>query len=524
MSRRRHRGAGIRVALLLGASSLAVPGWAGPPERAPAAPPAASPAGAGGDAVPRPVCPPGVPGRLCEPLPRGEIVDRLECRADPSKSYALYLPAAYTPERPWPALFLLDARGRGRLAAERFRAAAERFGWVLVSSNDSASDAGWEEIRGPAAALFADAPERLALDPRRIHLGGFSGTARGAGAIAANAGGGIAGVFLAGAGMPESVRARGLPFAVFAAAGSEDFNFQEVDALDEPLTAAGVAHRIEIFDGAHAWPPEETALDALGWFELRAMIAGAREADAALAAELAAGWLADAAAREREGDPIAAWRLQRSAARDLGELIAAPGAGPPAAPLQRLLAEAEAAVARLAAAGALDRALAERRRVAAWEAGRRREIEAVLSPLGLFETLPPPDTRPRAERLIRQLQAEAEGRGAEALAARRVLGFAAAHAGYYLPRDLLARGDYHRAAVALELAVLLRPDDAVAWYNLACARARLGLEDKALDALERAIGSGYRDADHAAADPDLESLRGSERFTALLARAGAPTR
>lgn len=455
-------------------------------------------------------------GGSAAPFPRGEIVDPIACRADPAKSYALYLPSSYDPARRWPALFLLDARGRGRLAAERFRDAAERFGWVLVSSNDSASDAGWEEIRGPAAALFADAPERLALDPRRIHLGGFSGTARGAGAIAANAGGGIAGVFLAGAGMPESVRARGLPFAVFAAAGSEDFNFQEVDALDEPLTEAGVAHRIEIFDGPHAWPPEETAADALGWFELRAMIAGARAVDAALAAELAAGWLAEAAARERQGDAIAAWRLQRSTARDLRELIAA--AGSPGVPLQRLLADAETAVTRLASSKALDRALAERRRVAAWEAGRRREIEAVLSPLGLFETLPPPDTRPRAERLIRQLQAEAAGDGAEALAARRVLGFAAAHAGYYLPRDLLARGDYHRAAVALDLAVLLRPDDPVAWYNLACARARLGLEKTALDALEEAIAVGYRDADHMAVDPDLEPLRESDRFTVLVAR------
>jgi predicted esterase len=460
------------------------------------------------------------PARPEEGFPRGEIVDPVVCRADPSMSYALYLPSSYDPARRWPVLFLLDARSRGRMVAELFRPAAERYGWVLVSSNDSASDAGWEKMRAPAAAIVADALERLAVDQRRLHLGGFSGTARAAGAIAINAQGGIAGVFLTGGGLPENLRGVELPFAIYAAAGSEDFNFQEIDALDEPLTERGAAHRIEIFDGQHTWPPEATAADALGWLELRAMIAGTREVDAGLAGELAAEWLAEAAEREREGDPIGAWRLNRATARDLSALLEATAEA--AEPLREPLAEAEAGAARLATGDALDRTRAARRRAVSWETERRREVLAVLGPLTILDALPPPDTRVQGERLIRQLQSEAEGDGEKALAARRVLGFAAAHAGFYLPRDLLARGDYHRAAVALELAVLLRPENVVAWYNLACARARLGLERKALDALERAIAAGYRDADHAAADPDLESLRGSERFKTLLARAREP--
>lgn len=450
-----------------------------------------------------------------EPLLRGEIVDPVVCRADPSMSYALYLPSSYDPARRWPVLFLLDARSRGRMVAELFRPAAERYGWVLVSSNDSASDAGWEKMRAPAAAIVADALERLAVDRRRLHLGGFSGTARAAGAIAINAEGGIAGVFLTGGGLPENLRGVELPFAVYAAAGSEDFNFQEIDALDEPLTERGTAHRVEIFDGQHTWPPEKTATDALGWLELRAMVAGTREVDAGLAGELAAGWLAEAAERERKGDPIGASRLYRATARDLSALLEVMAAEA-AEPLRKPLAEAEAGAARLAAGEDLDRALAERRRAVSRETERRREVLAVLGPLTILDVLPPPDTRVKGERLIRQLQSEAEGEDEQALAARRVLGFAAAHAGFYLPRDLLGSGDYHRAAIALELAVLLRPENAVAWYNLACARARLGQEKKALDALEEAIAAGYRDAEHMASDPDLESLREEKRFQRLL--------
>jgi len=553
-------GASVRVALLLAVLSLPAEAWArqsGPVQMAPPVRPAA-PASAE-PASPAPACPPGVPERLCEPWPRGEWVDPVECRSDPGDSYALYLPSDYTPARFWPALIVLDARGRGRHAAERFQAAADRFGWLLASSNDSASDAGWEEISGPARALLADAPHRFAIDPRRIYLAGFSGTARGIGAIAANAGGGFPGVFLAGGGLPAELPATEVTFAVFAAAGSEDFNFPEIDALADPLAAAGVAHRVEIFDGPHAWPPEELAAEAIGWFELRAMAAGTRRFDPALAAELAAGWLEEAGERERAGETVGAFRLYRSTAADLADLLAAlpagaapPAGGPPTLPdgkpaaspradsrppesgaaigsatverLRGLLAEARTSTGRLEASAALRRGLAERGRVAAWEEGRRRDLERVVQPLRQLDDQPPLDTLPRGARLIEKLRAEAAGDGARALAARRVLGLAAANTGFYLPRDLLPRGEYRRAATALELAVLIREDNAVAWYNLACARARLGQHAEALDALERAVAAGYRDADHLAADPDLESLHGHERFAALLAglRAAAP--
>lgn len=457
-------------------------------------------------------------------LPRGEVVDPVICDTDPSKSYALYLPSNYTPERRWPVLFVLDARGRGRHVAERFQAAAERFGWVVASSNDSASDAGWEEVRAPAAALFGDVPERVAMDPARFYLAGFSGTARAATAIAANADGGIAGVIAAGAGIAEGLDPGALPFALFATAGTEDFNFLEVDALVETLAGTPVPHRIEIFDGAHAWPPEELATAALGWFELRAMAAGRRPLDLDLAAELASGWLAEGAARERGGDPVGALRLYRSVAADLRALeLASPDrpAAPDTATPAGLRAAAESAAARLAASDELRRAEAERRRIAAWEAERRREVERVIVALGRPEALPPPGSRVRGESMIRDLLATAESdeaSTAERHAARRVLALIGADTGFYLPRDLLARGAYRRAETVLELAVLVRPNDARSWYNLACARARLGREKKALDALERAVESGFADAGHLAADPDLTSLRGSDRFQELATR------
>jgi tetratricopeptide (TPR) repeat protein len=84
--------------------------------------------------------------------------------------------------------------------------------------------------------------------------------------------------------------------------------------------------------------------------------------------------------------------------------------------------------------------------------------------------------------------------------------------------------DYSKQAIALmEQAASLSPEDSGLQYNLACARARLGRIEGALEALDRSVDLGYTNADWARQDPDLRSLRGLAEFDAILARMrGAP--
>ena len=84
------------------------------------------------------------------------------------------------------------------------------------------------------------------------------------------------------------------------------------------------------------------------------------------------------------------------------------------------------------------------------------------------------------------------------------------------PIALADAGRHARAAAALGVATDIAPDRSDVWYNLACARARAGNPRGALDALETAVERGYADAEHLAADPDLESLRQDDRFCAIL--------
>ncbi len=83
-------------------------------------------------------------------------------------------------------------------------------------------------------------------------------------------------------------------------------------------------------------------------------------------------------------------------------------------------------------------------------------------------------------------------------------------------RGAMASKDWKRAAEALTKLTASYPFDAGNWYNLACCLAVLDQTDRALDALEKAVEHGFRDANHASTDIDLEGLKGEPAFERLL--------
>ena len=64
-------------------------------------------------------------------------IDKVVCAGDQAQSYALYVPAGYSADREWPVLFAFDPGARGRVPVERFREAAERYGFIVAGSNNS---------------------------------------------------------------------------------------------------------------------------------------------------------------------------------------------------------------------------------------------------------------------------------------------------------------------------------------------------------------------------------------------------
>jgi hypothetical protein len=90
---------------------------------------------------------------------------------------------------------------------------------------------------------------------------------------------------------------------------------------------------------------------------------------------------------------------------------------------------------------------------------------------------------------------------------------------YRLGMALLSTSKNAEAADALDRAAKAPKLAASARYNQACAFARLGRADAAIDALEAAVKAGFVDAILMASDADLAGARASGRFAAVLAAA-----
>ena len=211
-------------------------------------------------------------------LRAGRVIDTVHATTDSTQMYALYLPSNYDASRRWPLLLLMDPRGRALLPLNLFRRAAERYGYIVISSYQTQSDGPVAPNDKAVNAMLTDAQTRFTIDTVRIYFAAFSGTARLAWYYAYEIPTNVAGLIEIGAGLPEpelllrkALGNKVTPFAVFLGVGSTDFNYEEVRALDSRLDGFGIRHRLEIFDGTHSWPPESTCTDALAWMQLQSM-------------------------------------------------------------------------------------------------------------------------------------------------------------------------------------------------------------------------------------------------------------
>src|SRR5262245_34026068 len=82
--------------------------------------------------------------------------------------------------------------------------------------------------------------------------------------------------------------------------------------------------------------------------------------------------------------------------------------------------------------------------------------------------------------------------------------------------NLTLKGRYAEGLQIDKRLVMLRPQDPLAHYNLACSFALLRKSDLALKTLRRAIELGYRDFRYMREDHDLDSIRHDPRFRQLL--------
>ncbi len=76
-------------------------------------------------------------------------------------------------------------------------------------------------------------------------------------------------------------------------------------------------------------------------------------------------------------------------------------------------------------------------------------------------------------------------------------------------------GRFEEAKREADMAMILRPDDSMILYNVACSFCAMNKVDDALGAIRKAWESGYRDAVWTRQDPDLALLHGNPEFERL---------
>ncbi len=430
--------------------------------------------------------------------------------SDSSQRYALYLPSYYDPGSNWPVLFLLDPRGRAVIPLQSVVTAAERHGYVVLSSYNSRSDVVDDRNTAAMEAMLSDVQERFSPDVRRLYIAGFSGTARAAWDYAFRLHGYVAGIMGFGGGpslgypLAFQVRQKGTPFAFFGGAGTTDFNFDEMWDLDLWLDNFEFVHRMRYYAGPHSWPSEPVFTEGLDWLELQAMKTGLCPPDSVAIRETFDRRLAEAQDLEASGQLYEALVRYRGIVEDFDGVL---GIEEPLARLAELNRNRE--VTRLEerlhhyvrARGEFDRRFAEF--LDDFAASRPPSLERSLETLGVPE-------------LQRRAAESSDSLGA--LAAQRLLERIFVQTAFYQPRSYLEGDDAERAAAMLEIAHVVKPNDPRVSFSRARAYVRLQRFDEALEMLELVAASGAIDADWLEGNPEFEPLHGEARFQAILTR------
>lgn len=202
-------------------------------------------------------------------LPKGKVVDSLACKSDGKQTYALYLPGSYLPDKSYPCIYFFDAHGRGALPVNAYKELAERYGFVLIGSNNSKNGVQWPEANEIAKAMMEDSRSRINIDHYRIYTAGFSGGSRVACAVAMQDGG-IAAVLGIAAAYPAEQGTQS-KFDYFGMVGDHDFNLNEMRQWDASLQQGGLRHQLLTSDATHGWASAEDMEMAMLWIQAVAM-------------------------------------------------------------------------------------------------------------------------------------------------------------------------------------------------------------------------------------------------------------
>ncbi|HXD34477.1 MAG TPA: hypothetical protein VN643_25380 [Pyrinomonadaceae bacterium] len=440
----------------------------------------------------------------------GKVVEKVVCAKAPIQSYAVYLPSNYSPNQTWPILYAFDPGARGPLPANRFQEAAEKYGWIVVGSNNS-QNASMQQSLESWVAMWDDTHQRFSLDAKRIYLTGFSGGARTAIYFAKACRNCAAGVIAGGAGFPIGITpSSDLQFAIYGIAGSDDFNFPELRNLDGALAKVGVTHFMDSWDGRHEWFPPAVATIAVEWMEVQAMKTHRRAYDAKLLFDIATKQIERAEGLMASKHVLEASRIYEGLVASLNGLT-----------LTSSVKDFRQRAQDLASLDVVKEALRDERRQLEKQQEFTQEIYGLISERTIA---PDPVVENRLRSRLSELRnsSNSEVDTGERRVARRVL--EGLRIGLFEKGiDQLQRQKHYGEAVkTFEVATLVNPDRPGPLYYIASAYALNGDKKKSLQALQKAVEKGFSDRDAIINNTAFDSIRTEPAYLQLIDKLKKP--
>lgn len=419
------------------------------------------------------------------PFPTGKIVPKVICEADPTQSYALYVPSSYVPRKKCPVIYGFDPGARGRIPVKLLKAAAEKYGYIVVGSNNSRNGPGGPILKAQTA-MWKDVNARFSIEAARSYAVGFSGGARVALRMAMSNPGRFAGVISCGAffvnGPPLKSDAQ---IAVFGIAGKTCFNHPELLRADKYLAKKKIAHWVEIFPGGHQWPPKPYMTEAVEFMQVIAMRMGQIPTDKSFIAQVVKQRLKSAAALEKPGNMALALRKYSQIA-DFFKGVE--GAKAAAAKTTALKDDPEIKK-QVALKAKFNQYYADLRDVS-----KREQFRKIVDKLHGIAKSNDKVSSGYANTILRAVYIKLTKEG-----------FAATK-----------QKDYEQVAKRFSLAGYIHKKNLFLPYNAACAYSMLNNKEKAIDQLSEAVRRGFTDAAKIKEDPDFENIRKEPEYLKIL--------
>lgn len=200
---------------------------------------------------------------------KGSVIPSLPVSNTKDETFALYLPRSYEESMPQPILFIYDPMGRGKIGVQPFIEASEKYGLILVCSNDS-RNAPYPQNFDISNHLFNHVFSNFNINEDEMFASGFSGGSRLASAIASLTDKfvGVIGCGAGFSGLQEHTPST-QKYAYVGLCGNLDMNYSEMLNNQDYLNLIQFKNTLITYDDDHSWPSAEQIVRAFDWLYLQ---------------------------------------------------------------------------------------------------------------------------------------------------------------------------------------------------------------------------------------------------------------